>query len=482
MPMPTMDTPLTPFSKSVLHILQRWTLVAMLSVALILQGALPVCAALFGSFGIKDEQELGRKFDVMVRARLPLVEDPEIKLYVKSIVERLEKDIPPQPFPFTSNVLLHNSLNAFAVPGGYVFVNTGLIMQLEHESELAGVIAHELAHVTQRHVATRMERAQLTTIASLLGALAGAFLGGNNSGGLVAGSLAAGQSAMLNYSRADETESDQIGLQYLIKAGYKPQGMTGAFEKIRKRQWSSGLSIPEYLSTHPDVSTRVNEINARVKSLPVTIQNRPYNDNRFKRVQTLIWARYGDTEVAHRRFAAAPKNDCLALMGQGIIADRRNQVGEASAAFDRALTCAPKDALIHREAGAFYFSKGDPRASQLLRQALALDPDDAMAQFYYARLLSDTGNRAEAHNYFEKILRYVPEDSEIHYYYGRSLGESKQTFLAYLHLSYSALYQNDRKKTESWLAKARTAATLPEQKKRLEQFDEIYKERRAYWR
>ena len=156
----------------------RGLVAVILALALFFQGALTAQAALFGSFGVKDEQELGRKFDVLVRSRMPLVEDPEVKGYIQSIVDRLSKTFPPQPFSFVANVLLHNSMNAFAVPGGYVFVHTGLIMQLDHESELAGVLAHELAHVTQRHIATRMERAQAVTLASLVGALGAALLGG----------------------------------------------------------------------------------------------------------------------------------------------------------------------------------------------------------------------------------------------------------------------------------------------------------------
>ena len=93
-------------------------------------------------------------------------------------MDRLSKTFPPQPFPFTANVLLHNSMNAFAVPGGSVFVHTGLIMQPDHESELAAVLGHELAHVTQRHIATRMERAQAVTIGSLVSAAARTLLGG----------------------------------------------------------------------------------------------------------------------------------------------------------------------------------------------------------------------------------------------------------------------------------------------------------------
>lgn len=469
----------------------RVVLVLLLTICLLNGGFLPAQAALFGSFGIKDEQELGRKFEVLVRSRMPLVEDPEIKGYVQSIVDRLASAFPAQPFPFTANVLLHNSMNAFAVPGGQVFVHTGLIMQLEHESELAGVLAHELAHVTQRHIATRMERAQAVTVATLLGALASAFLGGGSgSGAMIAGSMAAGQAAMLNYSRMDETEADQMGLQYIVKSGYKPLGLQGAFEKIRRKQWASGLAIPEYLSTHPDVGGRVNEINARIQGLAASIQNRPESDARFNRVKTLIWARYGEPETAARlfsqRIAVTSKKgaakDCLAFMGQGILADRRNQVKDAEKAFASALSCAPDDPLICRETGRFYFSTGDPRASQMLLRALDLDPDDMMAQFYYARLLSGTGDRRTAHQYFEKLLRRLPEDAEIHYYYGRSLGEDKQLFKAFLHLAYGSLYQNDKRKTESWLKQAKENARTPQDQDDLKRFDSIHQERREHWK
>lgn len=464
----------------------RGLVAVILALALFVQGALTAQAALFGSFGVKDEQELGRKFDVLVRSRMPLVEDPEVKGYIQSIVDRLSKSFPPQPFPFVANVLLHNSMNAFAVPGGYVFVHTGLIMQLDHESELAGVLAHELAHVTQRHIATRMERAQAVTLASLVGALGAALLGGGQgTGAMMAGSVAAGQAAMLNYSRMDETEADQIGLQYLTSAGYRPQGLQGAFEKIRRKQWTSGIDIPEYLSTHPDVGGRINEIHARIQSLSAAVRNRKEDDARFNRVKTLIWARYGDPDSAARFFAqraGGKKPDCLAYMGQGILAERRNQIKDAEAAFDKALACAPKDALVVREAGRFYYNKGDARAGQTLQRALTLDPNDLMAQFFYARLLDGNGDKASAQKYYREMLRYLPQDSEIHYYYGRSLGESGRVFEAYLHLAYSAMYQNDKRKTASWLKQARPLAVTPVQKEQLKRFEDVYAERQSVWK
>ena len=290
---------------------------------------------------------------------------------------------------------------------------------------------------------------------------------------------------MLNYSRMDETEADQIGLQYLTSAGYRPQGLKGAFEKIRRKQWTSGIDIPEYLSTHPDVGGRINEIHARIQGLSAAVRNRKEDDARFNRVKTLIWARYGDPDAAARFFAKqleGKKPDCLAYMGQGILAERRNQIKDADAAFSKALSCAPNDALVAREAGRFYYNKGDARAGKTLLRALGLDPNDIMAQFFYARLLDGSGDKASAHKYYRQVLRRLPQDAEVHYYYGRSLGEAGKVFDAYLHLAYSALYQNDKRKTESWLKQARPLARTPAEQDQLKRFEAAYAERQEVWK
>lgn len=438
----------------------------------------PALAGFFDDFGIKDELELGRKFDLMVKTQMPLVEDPEVKFYVRALVDKLVAVLPPQPFDFKTDVLLHNSMNAFAVPGGYVFVHTGLIMQLDHESELAGVLAHELAHVTQRHIAHRIDRSRYTTLASVLGALAGAFMGGHGGGALAVGSMAAGQSAMLNYSRLDETEADQIGLQYLVAAGFNPRGLVGSFEKIRKQQWLSGISVPEYLSTHPDVGTRVNEINARVQALPAKIRNRKEHDAAFNRAKTLLWGRYGTPAQAAQYFSKTP-NEPLSLMGQAMLASRRHQISEAKKLFGKAITAAPRESLILREAGIFYYSIGDPQAESLLLAALKLNPRDFMALFFHARLLDDDGRHSEAQKLYRSILQIYPTDSEVHQYLGVSLGKSQQPFDGWLHLAYSALYKNDMHRATELSRKLKEQAKTPEEKKAVKTFEEKLRERRA---
>ncbi len=435
----------------------------------------------FGDFGIAEEKEMGRKFEVLIRSQLPLVEDPEVSLYVKHLVNKIAKIIPPQPFNFTSGVILHNSLNAFAVPGGHVFIFTGLMMQLDNESQLAGVIAHEMAHVTQRHVAARIERGKYLTLASLLAAVAGVLVGGEGGSAIIAGAMGASQSAMLNYSRMDESEADDIGYQYLVAAGYPPEGMAGGFKKIREKSvMSGGSNIPTYLSTHPEIGARITNVMAKVRTEPKSINKRKVNNTQFKRVQTLLWARYGTIQAARHRFLA--DKSPLALMGTAMLLARENKIQEANMTFEKALAQGPKDPLILREAGAFHYRKGDTaRAEILLSTAMHLDSRDYMAQFFYARLLDETGRTLNAEPYYQEVLRILPEDQEVHAAYARSLGRSGKHFEAYLHLAYSALYRNDKRKTKQYLDQARSNIKTSTHKSAIARFDTKYKERKEIW-
>ncbi len=435
----------------------------------------------FGDVGIAEEKEMGRKFEVLVRSQLPIVEDPEVSLYVRNIVNKISSVIPPQPFDFTSGVILHNSLNAFAVPGGHVFIFTGLIMQLDNEAELAGIMAHEMAHVTQRHVAERINRGKYLTLATLLAAVAGVVAGGEGGAALVAGAFGAGQSAMLNYSRMDESEADDVGYQYLVAAGYPPAGMAGGFLKIREKSiMSGGGNVPTYLSTHPDIGVRITSVMAKVRSGPQALNKRKVNNTQFKRVQTLLWARYGTIQAARHRFAA--EKNPLALMGSAMLLARENKIQEAGAAFDKAIAASPNDPLILREAGTFHYRKGDTaRAEALLSSAMRIDPRDYMAQFFYARLLDETGRTLSAEPYYKEILRILPEDQEVHASYARSLGRSGKNFQAYLHLAYSALYKNDKKRTKQYFDQARSNANTASDKTAVAQFDAKYKERKEIW-
>ena len=461
---------------SPLRCILTWFLAATLAVQML---PVPAHAFFFGGITFKDEKEMGRKFDAMIRSNLPVIDDPEVRQYVMSLTDRLVRTMPKQPYSFNSSVILNNALNAFAVPGGYIYVFSGLIMNFDSEDELVGVMAHELAHVTQRHVASRLERAQFVTLGSLLLAVAGIAAGGSGGGAVAMGAMSAGQAAMLNYSRLDETDADQTGLQYLVAAGYPPEVMVNVFKVLRRKSMMSGTSVPAYLSTHPAIGERINTLQSRIAAMPDEVRKRPLDNRRFKRVNTLLWARYGDEQAALQRFS---KNDALSCMGRGIVLNRLNRIPQASAAFDKALADDPNDSLVLREAGVFHFRRGEMRrAEELLDRALRLDPRDYMAVFYYARMLDETGRAAGAAGYYEDVLRHVPEDVEVHEAYARSLGKSGRQFEAYVHLTYSVLYANKQKLTERHFAKAKSLAEHAQDKRPFQRLETAYKERREMW-
>ena len=449
-------------------------------------------ASLFGSFTVKDEAELGRKFNALLRAKLPIIEDPEIADYVKEVVERVHAKMAPMPFDVTTSVVHNNAINAFAAPAGYMYVFTGLIHNFEHEDEMAGVIAHELAHVSQRHVAKRVERMQTIGLGSLAGMLAGMLIGtmahgsgntGEAAEALMAGSMAAAPATMLSYSRQDEREADQVGLQYLVNADYRPQGLVDAFKVIMRKSWLSGGTVPSYLSTHPGVDERIGYLEDRISTMPEEVRERPRDDTRYHRVQTLVRARYLDPKLALPFFAGGPDGPTsLDWLGRGIAYDRQRKITEAAEAFSKAVTMAPNDPLILREAGRFQYESGQlDKAAMYLQKAVLLNPRDLLALFFYARMLGERGQVDQAAEYYQRIIRRLPEDSETHYHLGRMLGEAGRLFEAHVQLAYAAIYRADTGQSKFHMDKARALAQTPEQKQELEKLEATHKERSEFW-
>lgn len=435
-----------------------------------------------GNFSIKNERELGRKFNILIKSRLPLVEDPEIKGYVEDLVRDISKGMPPQPFEIETSVILHNALNAFAAPAGYMFVHSGLILNLEHESEVAGVLAHELAHVAQRHIARRIERMNAINLISLLGILAGVLLGGEYTEGMVIGSQAAAMTAMLKYSQDDEREADQVGMNYLVKSGFPPTGPIGAFKAILKKQWLGGSGIPSYLSTHPGLKERIGYLEHRVARLPKAQQKQKSDDSRFKRVQMLLRARYTDPEPALQFFKNNKQGGWLNTLGMAIVYERKNMYANAEAAYKEAYKKAKGDPLAARELGIFYFQKGEFKsASELLQQTIVMRPKDLFALFYFARIQGELGHTEQAATYLERILRRLPEDAEVHYYLGRILGQGSQYFNAHLHLAYSAIYANNQKQTRFHMDKTKRLIKTDQDQNKYDELEEVFKERQEFW-
>ena len=217
-----------------------------------------------------EERRLGEAFMREIRARLPLVDDPGVEEYVDSVGRRLAAatDTSGQPFHFF--VVAADDVNAFAGPGGYIGINAGLITSTDSEGELASVIAHEMAHVTQRHIARRFEQQERSSIPVFAGIVAAIVLGTQSPDlGQAAAAAALGSAVQttLNFSREAEQEADRVGLQSLVRAGYDPRAMPAFLEKLQSAQ-RYARKAPEYLSTHPLTTSRIADLQARAEQAP----------------------------------------------------------------------------------------------------------------------------------------------------------------------------------------------------------------------
>jgi predicted Zn-dependent protease len=222
------------------------------------------------TISVDEERQVGEMITKQLRDQGKIIDDPEVDEYVQSLGSRLASQASdPATRQFRYFVVNEPGINAFAIFGGFIFCNYGTILASGNESELASVLAHETAHVTQRHLA-RMINAQshqgLEQVATILGAiLIGVLAGGN--GSAMEGAIAAAQGAVIqqqiNFTRAQEYEADRVGIGFLAAAGFDPQAMANFFEQMSRREGLNGAWVPEMLRDHPVTSNRVAEARAR---------------------------------------------------------------------------------------------------------------------------------------------------------------------------------------------------------------------------
>ena len=231
------------------------------------------------------EQELGDYYMRILRQQLPVLNDPQIRSYINELGFRLvaeNEDANNRQFYFF--VVNDPAINAFAMPGGYIAINSGLILNAETESELAGVVAHEIAHVTQRHIARRLEQQQQLSMPTLLATLGSILIMTQNAeAGMAAitGVQAGVTQVMINHTRTNESEADRIGIRTLANAGFDPHGMAKFFETLMQMSRYSGKRLA-FLSTHPLSQARITEARDRARSMNVKVKENNFNFLLFK--------------------------------------------------------------------------------------------------------------------------------------------------------------------------------------------------------
>src|SRR5689334_16052555 len=231
-----------------------------------------------------DDVKLGRDAATQVEQQLPLLRDDAVTSYVSDIGQRLVNAIPAElqhpEFRYTFKVVNVKEINAFALPGGPMYVNRGMIEAAHTEGEVAGVVAHELSHVALRHGTAQATKATKYEVGTIAGAVIGAIVGGTAGSVIAQGTQFGLGTAFLRFSREFEKQADIEGAQIMARAGYDPRDMANMFKTIEKQAGSNG---PEWLSDHPNPGNRSEYITKEAEALRV--DNPLRNTEAFSRVQ-----------------------------------------------------------------------------------------------------------------------------------------------------------------------------------------------------
>ncbi len=226
-----------------------------------------VLALACATLTVEEEKQLGIEAQRQVRERFDLVRDRVIVHYVRELGADLVEAAGPSPFEFRFYVVEDEAINAFALPGGAVYVHTGTILKAEDASELAGVIAHEIGHVTARHVAELYPKQRAAGLGVNLLAVLAAILTGNtyiaNAAGL--GGQIGAQAYLATFTQEAELESDRLAVETLIRAGYDPTGMVDFFEILQRETETGGLRMPQLLSSHPATRERIAGVRLEIR-------------------------------------------------------------------------------------------------------------------------------------------------------------------------------------------------------------------------
>ena len=205
-------------------------------------------------YSLEKEIRMGKEYAQQVESSVKLVQDPVVTEYVNRIGQNLVRNSDAR-VPFTIKVIDSDEVNAFALPGGFFYVNSGLILAADEEAEMAGVMAHEIAHVAARHATRQMTRGQMINLASIPLIFVGGGLG-------YAVRAAAGiglPMTFLTFSRGFEAEADYLGLEYMYKTGYDPQAFISFFEKIQAKEKKKPGTLAKAFSTHPQTPDRISK-------------------------------------------------------------------------------------------------------------------------------------------------------------------------------------------------------------------------------
>jgi predicted Zn-dependent protease len=402
---------------------------------------------------IDAEEKLGSQYLAEIKRQVNLVDDDFAQEYISNLCSYITSHLDSRPFPFNFYIINDKQLNAFATPGGHIFIYTGLIEMMDLD-QLADIICHEIAHVTLRHISNRVEKGKIVGLATMAGILAGAMLGGDAADAVITGSLAAGEQVMLSYSREDERQADTIGLTYSSNSGFDPSAMIGALTKIQQGQYNLN-EIPPYLLTHPVGPWRMSNIESLLVSFPSNPVEKdntePFRED-YPLFKTILKARYSDTLTAERIFTEKLREDPdspLDHLGIALILKGRAEYTGAIDHFQKALQGMPGSLPILRYMSETYQLMGkNEEAIKLLEDAMRLKyRNDKSSLFLLATAYQNLEEYSKAAEIYERLTFMEPVKDQLFYDLGMTYGRQDKLGLA--HYNFGVYFNRINRMEES---------------------------------
>jgi predicted Zn-dependent protease len=392
----------------------------------------------------EEERKLGKQIVFEIETKMGTVKDLTLQNFVEKVGYSLVDQVGTTPFEFKFYVINALDPNAFAIPGGHIFITTGLIVLAENEQEVAGVLSHEIAHVTQRHIAQLIERAKRINIVSLVAMLAAMLAGGGGAGSQAgaAMAMATAEALVLKYTREMEVDADQNSLHYMIKAGYDPNGIGTFLNKIMRISLALAPKIPAYLSTHPAIDDRLSllgnllQITQRPSSPFRTIQN-------FRRVQIKAFVEEREPHVAITHFQSlidANPKDSNGYYGLGLAYRKMGRFDKAMEVLQHAQSLAPNDLDLLKERGITYFLSGKLDQAMEDLEAVRSRPstgagldNDLFTVYYLGRTYQEKGEYSKALPFFLKVKKEASFFIDVYFNLGSVYGRMGQKGLSHFY-------------------------------------------------
>jgi len=389
------------------------------------------------ALSVQEEMTMGQEFLVQIRKNFELVEDDFANQFINELGQYLLGPLETKTFPFRFYLIKDPTLNAFAAPGGHIFIFSGLIEAMDNADELAAVICHEIGHVSARHLAQRIEQSKKIGLATMASVLAAALIGGQAAAPILMGSMAAGLQTQLHYSREDERQADQLGFKYMETAGFDPRGMITTLKKIEKGSWLGTDRVPAYLLTHPTGPERMANLDSLLSShVPASGKDEALRfESVFPFVRALLIATCLDPDEAKRRLgqdldenpdSAAPH------FGLGIAHMETSEFDAAIGHFKIALEENPDSVpILNKLAEAYQLTGRNRESLQVLERSLTLDEENRTTLFLLGLTHENLGNYQKAISLMERLAAVPPVSADVYYHLGLCYGRENRLALAH---------------------------------------------------